>query len=413
LPEHIRRVLYRLPELAEQPRVCVVEGEKDADRLWSLGVAATTTQGGAAGWRDAYADQLVAAGAQEVVLPPDNDQAGERYSQAAARACLARGLTVRMVRLPDLPHKGDVSDWLDAGHTVEDLKRIIAETPHMETVAEAPVGAVSLATAIDEWLAEAESGRTAPVARTPFPSLNHFLVGGFAPGELIYLGARPGVGKTALGLEIARSVATDGASVLVISREMVVLALARRLLAQTARVSASSLRRGRLSDVEWALTRDALPKLRALPLWLTDQFVTAEEIQTLVRGFAVSPPLGLLVVDYLQLVRGPAHRERRLEVEAVSQTLKGLAVERRIPVLCLSSLSRPAEGKAQRPTLASLRESGELEHDADVVLLLHREPMQPETECVVAKNRDGRTGVVRLRFSAEYVAFDESEERQT
>src|SRR5262249_16357256 len=103
-------------------------------------------------------------------------------------------------------------------------------------------------------------------------------------------------------------------------------------------------------------------------------------------------------------------RDRRLEVEAVSQRLKALAVERQIPVLCLSSLSRPGDPRAKRPDLGSLRESGELEHDADVVLLLVREPMQPETECIVAKNRDGRTGIVRLRFLPEFVSFDEAPE---
>src|SRR5262249_10091203 len=221
-------------------------------------------------------------------------------------------------------------------------------------------------------LAAAEAGQSASVARTPFPSLNHMLVGGFAPGELTYLGARPGVGKTALGLEIARSVATDGASVLIVSRGMLLLALTRRLVAQAARGAASSLRRARLTDQEWNGLHQTLPKLRGLPIWLTDQLVTAGEIQTLVRGFAGSVPLGLVVVDYLQLVRGPSERDRRLEVEAVSQTLKTLAVERQIPILCLSSLARPVDRTATRPTLASLRESGELEHDADIVLLLHR-----------------------------------------
>src|SRR5262249_16438597 len=132
LPESIRRVVYRLQDLAEQTRVVWTEGEKDADRLWALGVTASTSQGGAAAWRDDYVNQLVAAGCQELVTLPDHDQAGERYAQAVARAGLAAGLVVKLIRLPDVPHKGDVSDWLDAGHTADELGAIIATTPTVQ-----------------------------------------------------------------------------------------------------------------------------------------------------------------------------------------------------------------------------------------------------------------------------------------
>jgi replicative DNA helicase len=186
------------------------------------------------------------------------------------------------------------------------------------------------------------------------------------------------------------------------------------MLAQAARVPAAALKSGRLGDGEWILVRDTLPKLKALPVWLTDRAVTLDEITTVVNGFAETPPLGLLVVDYLQLVRAPETiRDRRLQVEHVSQGLKELAVRHGIPVLCLSSLSRPpSEAKDKRPTLASLRESGELEHDADVVLFLHREPHEAETDLIVAKNRDGRVGIVPLLFQAESVAFDPAPARE-
>src|SRR5262249_58943074 len=105
------------------------EGEKDADRLWALGVTASTSQGGAAAWRDDYVNQLVAAGCQELVILPDHDQAGERYAQAVARAGLAAGLVVKLIRLPDVPHKGDVRDWLDAGHTATGPAAISPPTP--------------------------------------------------------------------------------------------------------------------------------------------------------------------------------------------------------------------------------------------------------------------------------------------
>lgn len=250
----------------------------------------------------------------------------------------------------------------------------------------------------------------APTLATPFPTLNHFLNGGFAPGELVFLGARPGVGKTALGLEIARRSAqrAPGAT-LIVSREMKNLALARRLVAQDARVRATALKRSSLSPTEeWSL-KESLQRLRKLPLWFTDDAVSLEEVKTLVHDISTEAPIALLVVDYLQLIRAPQNiKERRHQVEAVSQGLKTIALQYSIPVLCLSSLSRASkEDKPRAPTLSDLRESGELEHDADIILLLHRNYHEEATDCIVAKNRDGRIGTVQLTFRSEFVAFDE------
>lgn len=128
----VRRVVYRLDELAEATCVYHVEGENDADRLVTLGCRATTTPGGAAQWRDEYADQVKTAGVTEVVLLPDHDAAGERYAAQAARSYLSRMLRVKIVRLPDLLDKGDVSDWFDAGHTRAELAALIDAAPWLE-----------------------------------------------------------------------------------------------------------------------------------------------------------------------------------------------------------------------------------------------------------------------------------------
>jgi hypothetical protein len=262
-------------------------------------------------------------------------------------------------------------------------------------------------TALERALAAGPS----PTLPTPFPTLNYFLNGGLGPSELVFLGARPGVGKTALGLEFARTAAKHRTgAVLVVSREMSNLALTRRLVAQDARIKASSLKRADLNVQEqWAM-RQSVEQLRALPLWFTDDAVSLEEIAELVATMAAEVPLALLVVDYLQLVRAPREiRERRHQVEAISQGLKALAMQYRMPVLCLSSLSRGSNDDREKPpTLSSLRESGELEHDADIILLLHRKYREPETTCQVAKNRDGRSGSIQLLFRSEHVAFDEA-----
>ena len=250
----------------------------------------------------------------------------------------------------------------------------------------------------------------APTLPTPFPTLNLFLSGGLGPGELVFLGARPGVGKTALGLEFARTAAKQQTgAVLVISREMTTLALMRRLVAQDARIKASALKRAELNVQERWVFAQSLERLRGLSLWFTDEVVSLDEIHALVAMMADQVPVALVVVDYLQLVRAPKDiKERRHQVEAVSQGLKALTMQYRAPVLCLSSLSRGAnDDRDKPPTLSSLRESGELEHDADIILLLHRKYRQPETNCQIAKNRDGRTGDVHLIFRSEFVAFDE------
>lgn len=263
---------------------------------------------------------------------------------------------------------------------------------------------------LTEFRASLKAG-PAPTLPTPFPTLNLFLNGGFGPGELIFLGARPGVGKTALGLEIARACGLQGTgAILVVSREMTNLALARRLVAQDARVRASALKRSALNVLEARAVEDSLERLAPCPLYFSDDAVSLAEIYSMVAAMAAEVPLALVVVDYLQLIRAPREiKERRHQVEAVSQGLKTLALQYRVPVLCLSSLSRPSgDDKNKPPTLSSLRESGELEHDADVILLLHRAYHEDTTTCTVAKNRDGRLGTVHLLFRHEYVAFDQA-----
>lgn len=126
----VRRVVYRLPELAEQPVVYLVEGEKDVDRLWSLGLPATTGAAGAESWRDEYADQLRDAGVRDVIVIPDNDEPGMKYARAASDSLAKRKIRVTMLRLPGLPpvkpkHGEDVSDWFAAGHTFDELTQLV------------------------------------------------------------------------------------------------------------------------------------------------------------------------------------------------------------------------------------------------------------------------------------------------
>jgi hypothetical protein len=139
----VRRVLYRLPALQGQARVVVCEGEKDVEAVRALGLVATTSQGGAKAWRDDYGDQLMAAGVKAVVILPHHDAAGEQYAGAVARTGLVRALTVTILRLPDLPDKGDVSDWLARGGTL-DAPPSVAALKMSRAVADSKFASASL-----------------------------------------------------------------------------------------------------------------------------------------------------------------------------------------------------------------------------------------------------------------------------
>ena len=260
-----------------------------------------------------------------------------------------------------------------------------------------------------------ESLTTTPpkVYATGFKDLDWYLCGGLAQGELAYLGARPGVGKTAFALQIAHNVARAGSKVLIVSREMANLALMRRMVAQSGRIDAAAMRRRCLSDDQLNDIRDVVKALDSLPIWLTDQATTIGEIVSMVETSQARSEGCLVIVDHLQLVRVPdAGHEKRAQVEAASQGLKTLALQYQIPVLCMSTLSRPFDKKNPKPTVDSLRESGELEHDADIIFLLHRKFKEKESTCEIAKNRDGHVGPAELLFEDRFLRFSTIAEDQ-
>ena len=320
---------------------------------------------------------------------------GKGLDQETVTTLLQTGFAARCT--PPLPEK----------EVAATVKSIAAK----EAVAGADlaVEAEHLSAILDTLQAQMDRG-PAPTVPTFSPTLNYHLNGGMSPGELVFLGARPGVGKTALGLELARAAAIRGVSVLVVSREMTTTALARRLVAQDGRVKASHLKKVEFSPDEGPAFVESIARLKALPIWMTDKVLSVEQLNTLMGQMR---HLGLVIVDYLQLMRAPREiRERRHQVEHVSQALKSLALAYRIPVVCLSSLARPQDKSQRPPQLSDLRESGELEHDADVILFLHRDYRAEATDCLVAKNRDGRLGTIKLLFRADYVAFDEAPEQE-
>jgi replicative DNA helicase len=388
----------------ERARVVWVEGEKDADRLWELGIPASTSAAGSSAWRPEYAEQLYRLGVREVVALPDNDVPGEAYAAKVVADCIRVGIEARVTPLPSVVAKGDVSDWLNAGNTIKELTVLLVPPKSAANV-------LSLAEAIEAWQLEQLSGEQV-IVRSPFYRLNSLLGGGFSGGELIYVGSRPGIGKTSAALAFAKSAALDGFPALIVSREMVAVALARRMVTQESGIATQILKRNKLTLEEATTVEQAILKLKRLPVWITDKIVGIEEITKLIGDMVRRVKIKFLIADYLQLIRAPREiRERRHQVEAVSKGLKGIAVEHNIPVICLSSLSRPEKNSDKPPTLADLRESGELEHDADVVIFLHRKPsdiLDPITRCILAKNREGSPGEFALSFDGPSLTFTET-----
>lgn len=243
------------------------------------------------------------------------------------------------------------------------------------------------------------------------------LLSGLQPSTLVIVGARPAMGKSAFGLGMATHVAqSTNQPVLFFSLEMGHAELAQRVLAAEARVDSQKLRTGRLSETDWSKIGRAIGRLE-VPLHLDDNpSVTVMEIRAKARRIkARYGALGLIVVDYLQLMQGRTTAEnRQLEVSEISRNLKILARELEVPIVALSQLSRNLETRAdKRPMLADLRESGSLEQDADVVMFLYRDevyhpdsPDKGSAEVIVAKHRSGPIGTRRLVFLGPYTRFD-------
>jgi replicative DNA helicase len=290
---------------------------------------------------------------------------------------------------------------------VEEVSKCVSSIAQREGAPDGPPN--RLDGALESTLAaiHAPADRRRAVAATHLASLDSLLAGGFHHGDYVLLGARPAVGKTALALQIARQVAKKGQGVLIASLEMTTDALVRRLLSQESQVRAEALKTGVLTDTERKMLQHGADVLRPLPIWVTNGIRTTEQLAQAIDLYP-SESLGLVILDYLQLLTG-ADRDARQRVERASKELRYLALNRQIVCLVLSSLSRDNSDRGDRkPTLSRLRESGELEHDADTVILLSRAEGESATELHVAKQRDGMTGNVSLAFRGATLTFEET-----
>ena len=250
-----------------------------------------------------------------------------------------------------------------------------------------------------------------------FPDLDNLLAG-FQKSDLIILAARPSVGKTTFALDIARKAAVEHkVPVGIFSLEMGSNQLTDRLLASQSKVDSWKLRTGKLSnDDEYDRIRDAMGVLEEAPIYIDDNSSsTVLQMRANCRKLVAEKDLGLIIIDYLQLITPAAHLQSAgtvQQITEISRSLKGLARELNVPVIALSQLSRAVEARGGTPRLSDLRDSGSIEQDADVVMFLHRDMKEGDdagrenvTNVMVEKHRNGAVGKIDLYFDAKHVTF--------
>ncbi|MFZ5572124.1 MAG: replicative DNA helicase [Thermodesulfobacteriota bacterium] len=248
------------------------------------------------------------------------------------------------------------------------------------------------------------------------------MTSGFQNSDLIILAARPSMGKTSFALNIARNAAVDhGVPVAIFSLEMSKEQLSMRLLTAEARIDSARLRGGFFSKEDWNRLTDAASLFGHAPIFIDDSpDITAMDIRAKSRRLKMEKGLGLIIIDYLQLMRVRKSGERRdLEISEISRSLKGLAKELSVPVIALSQLNRMLEQRSdKRPMLSDLRESGALEQDADLVAFIYRDevynkdennPNRGKAEIIVGKQRNGPVGTAFLAFLNAYTRFENLE----
>lgn len=326
------------------------------------------------------------------------------YAEIVAEKAILRRLIQAGTRVVQLGHHGN-----EAGEVADVVERARASLDEVALVARGGTRAAE----IDDLAAEALTRYANPAPAgvpTGCPDLDGILGGGLRPGTLTVIGARPATGKTVVGMCLALNAAQRGHGALFVSLEMTEAELTDRVLANLGSIRLGHLITHKLSDRDWEAVQSAVDRLHGMPLAIVDNpHMGLVGIRSLARDRLRTPRgLGLLVVDYLSLMlpadpKAPRHEQ----VAAMSRGLKLLAKELLVPVVALHQLNRNPEGRQdRRPSMSDLRESGAVEQDADNVWLLHRpepgDPREGEIDFIIAKNRQGATGVVTQLWAPQY-----------
>jgi replicative DNA helicase len=247
------------------------------------------------------------------------------------------------------------------------------------------------------------------------------MTAGLQPGELVIVAARPSMGKTSLALNLVERIARDGHGVALFTLEVSNQQIIQNMLCSRAQIDGLALRRGQITDNQYRRLQEEAARLYEAPIYIDDSAgLSAPAFRAKCRRLKQKHDIALVVVDYLQLMSAGGRVEsRQQEISSISRTLKAVAREIKVPVVALSQLNRDVENRDDhRPRMSDLRESGAIEQDADVVVLLHREEYYKRTEenaglaqLIIAKQRNGPTGEVNLRFFREFMRFENFQRR--
>ena len=339
------------------------------------------------------------------------------YAKIVAEKAVLRRLVEAGTRIVQLGYAADdgATGLGTADDAVDQAQAAVYEVSERRVIEDYQPLEMLLTPAMNELEAIESHDGTMSGVPTGFADLDA-LTNGLHGGQLIVVAARPAIGKSTLGLDIARSASIrHGQTSCIFSLEMSRSEITMRLLSAEARVSLSSMRGGRLTDDDWNRIARRMGEMSSAPLFIDDSpNLSMMEIRAKARRLRQRKDLRLIVLDYLQLMTSPRRVEnRQQEVSEMSRQAKLLAKELDVPIIAISQLNRLSEQRQdKKPMLSDLRESGAIEQDADMVILLHREdayekesPRAGEADFLVAKHRNGPTGTVTVAFQGHYSRF--------
>lgn len=394
------RVLYRLPDLAAKPGsiVFITEGEKDVDRLRGMGLVATTNVGGAGKWLPDYTEALRD---RLVCILPDNDQPGRDHAHKIAKALHGVATKVKVVVLPDLPPKGDTSDWLDRpGNSKERLLEIIKDAPAW-TDEQAKIQLSTLADEARRYIQFIRDGGGTTIP-TGLPEVDYAIGDGVEESEVIVIGARPNHGKSMVALQCVHTWTSRGLPCLFISIEMASLQLGKRTMLYASEVPQEHWRT-RLSNLQSSI--DEYQQGHA-PCYVVENVSELGEAIEIIERAVVDLGVKCVAVDYAQLLKAKGASSYE-QSTIVSKELKRVAKKHKLVLLALCQLNRMVESRQKFiPKPSDLKDSGQWEQDADVILLLvwpHRidDTRDPNEYLIFVgknRNREIRKGAVVVNF---------------
>ncbi len=331
----------------------------------------------------------------------------------------------RLISLTTSIRNTSYEDAADATRILEQLEQGIIDIAEMRHAKPYQAIEETVKEAHDEIVRKAEAGDGLTGVDSGYSRLNK-LTAGWQPSDLVIIAGRPSMGKTAFGLDLAKNAAKKGIPVGIFSLEMSATQLVMRMLFNEGRFNGSSLHQSPPTKQEWSRLNDACTRLSEYPIYVDDTpGLTITELNAKAKRLKVERKIGMILVDYLQLMQGTYRESRQQEISQISRSLKGLAKELNVPVIALSQLSRALElrGGDHRPQLSDLRESGAIEQDADVVMFIYRasvynlqqkytigdQEVSPENvaEIIIRKQRNGPIGTILLHWIKDITRFEE------